>query len=294
MGPSNGKGRKLTVQERRFLQNLDDVDPDRHMFGPLARWDASELIALRDIDVVIAGGLANKSGRGCVVLVGGPAGSGKTQLVRWSAATHHARLIEIGLSSANQGDVECRLAALPRDGARRVVLLDECDTKPWACQALLQPIDVAARRKRGRTVFALLGSTGNHVDGLKRSLRNQFRGPDLVSRTTSQHTIPPLSFQDRVIIFLVTLAGLVPRRTGALYVEKLALAWVLADPALELGRDIARAATDVAVQAGGATITYDLMVARERTIAKHYFAALHRGFSAKWVSVRSTALRAGA
>ena len=281
-----------------FVVKLEGVSLPRFRVGPQMRWEPRirNRIAT-DVPAAIARDLASKGFAVSVHLVWGPTGSGKTSLLDWTARSLLRRPpLYINFNSAlDENGVRPLLVDIRGAKGPQVVVVDEFEKAPWAGRALLYLIDELKKlgktgRARNAIVLALLGSTGNSPQELRQCLADTKGGRDVLTRIDHEASVPATDYRDRGLAFLNhVFAHARQNHLPVIHVEKLALLWVCASPALTSGREVATLAHKVIRNLSSVEEYIDFdCVADGGGIRKRFFASMtpsQSRFNNCWITV---------
>lgn len=229
-----------------LIAELDTVRLSRYrVVGNYTRFEPAVLNELKDARNRIVSGLEHHSQHRENHLVWAAPGSGKTYFVEQIAASlgNDIEYREINLAKMDAAGLD--EALMSATGAHRptLCLVDEVDahaSQTWPYEILMPYLD-ANLKGAAHIVFALAGSSGFSLEGMKERIRVRAKGADVLSRlpSSNQFTIEPLGFGDRVLVALSqlhTAGGAIGHDIQA--VEKLGLYYIAVTDRLASARQL--------------------------------------------------------
>lgn len=226
------------------------------VFGGYARWDPFARNRLQDIYVeVFESCRRRKQDEGDNYLLWGPPGSGKTYFIEEMSESIKAKLGDDfhfsmhNLSREAEEDVRKDLEQALGETKSVLFFVDELTARTGGNAPYRYLIGYMDKAKIRKTPFVFLcaDSLGGSSKGLISAIREERegRGEDFLTRTTHRFEMPPVVWQDRIIVFLCHL-GMCPTAGGARVrkVEKSALYYIALDTSRQTLREISDWARD--------------------------------------------------
>jgi hypothetical protein len=209
--------------------------------GKYLRYDEQTRNKLHDRVKQIKQPLRTKTDMRENFLIWAAPGSGKTFLIEQiaedlrTAEKVPVQFVECNLSRDPKDKFVEEVNQLPKMNQPVLCLLDEIDARgdeDWPYEACFSHLDLNLKKDK-QIVFVLIGSSQTSVDALADTMKERWKGKDLLSRVLVEQrgfAIPPLTTGDAAVM----IAGEVLNQLGPRIdsIEKLALFYVLSRAAL--------------------------------------------------------------
>lgn len=211
--------------------------PKYRVIGNYVRFNDEIKNKLKNLKQKIIEGLQPTSSGHNNFLIWGPPGSGKSYLVQEIANSLKDKIeyCEVNLTKFLKEEFKNKLKDLDKIEKPCICLIDELDSKSaedWAYEILLTYLFPPKERKN-KICFILAGSGGSDLDGMKKKISVQNKGPDLLNRIppNNEFVVPILHVGDSLLVGASQVNNLAKKHRPEInMIEKTALLYMALNP----------------------------------------------------------------